>query len=108
MKKVSELTGAELDHWVAKAEGVTGKVQNGYPNFELLDYRPSLYWNHGGGIIEREGIKLRDGIFQKWKADLKNPYYKFSMEGPTALIAAMRAFVASRFGLEVDDSQTGG
>ncbi len=95
--KVSELEGSDLDLWVARAGGHPKGRQN------YVAY--STVWAVGGPIIEREGIKLKDGMFEKWRADLKTPYYKYGMEGPTALIAAMRTFVSSRFGVEVDDSQ---
>lgn len=121
--KVSNLLGVKLDCWAAKADGWTvepkgrgflirrkdedgmelvcyiGEFQSGF----LCEYAPSTNHHQGGPIIEREHIKLKAGLFEKWHADLKAPYYKYSMEGPTALIAAMRAFVSSRFGPEVDD-----
>ena len=99
--KVSNLLGAKLDFFVAKANGDFPSPLD-HKRYYILDY--SSDWSEGGKIIEREHIKLKAGTFEKWKADLKVPYHKYSMEGPTALIAAMRAFVASRFGTEVDDS----
>lgn len=116
--KVSELTGVELDSWVAKALHWKTVMWGGRAVWidmsdagrfrsNVEDWHPSTDWSQGGPIIEREHIKLKDGMFEKWSATSKAPNYKYGMEGPTALIAAMRAFVASRFGLEVDDSQAG-
>ena len=99
--KVSNLLGAKLDFFVAKANGDFPSPLD-HKRYYILDY--SSDWSQGGPIIEREGIKLKGGMFEKWSATLKAPNYKYGMEGPTALIAAMRAFVASRFGVEVDDS----
>ena len=51
-------------------------------------------WAQGGPIIERELI----AIHGDWKATLGEGTY----EGPTPLIAAMRCYVASKLGAEVD------
>src|SRR5687768_11566243 len=97
---VHELTGAKLDYWVAKALGIIRP--------ELLDnYSPSTNWADGGPIIEREKIKLepihalKGGAFRFWNA--KALAYVLDMEGETALIAAMRCYVASKLGEEVPD-----
>lgn len=122
--RVSNLLGAKLDYWVARAEGwevkqsesgflLRKKDEDGltisayigcYIPFVFIEYSPSTDWSQGGPIIEREHIKFKAGLFEKWHADLKAPNYKFGMDGPTFLIAAMRCFVASKFGHEVDDS----
>lgn len=122
--RVSELEDERLDYFVIKALGhelepwKTGwRVRNsgeiwGYvgeitPRPMLFKISPSTDWSQGGPIIEREKIKLepihklKGGEFLEWNA--KALPWQYAMEGPTALIAAMRAFVASRFGLEVDD-----
>ena len=55
-------------------------------------------WAYGGPIIAQEKINLEHDGFQWWahiKADEEYP-------GSTPLIAAMRCFVASRLGEEVD------
>jgi hypothetical protein len=59
----------------------------------------STSWEHAGHIIEREGIamlKYQDG---RWEA--RHPQDHPIMEGHTPLIAAMRAYVASKLGEEV-------
>ena len=77
-------------------------------------FRFSTDWAQGGPIIEREkiGVLPDDGHrFSQWRAfcwhssqhDLTFEDATSHMEaGPTPLIAAMRCFVASRLGDEVD------
>lgn len=93
--KTSELTGHALDFAVAKCIG------RGYP------YPASTEWAVGGPIIEREGIDLRKQYALNsdtdWTATLEwldEP--RGEGFGPTPLIAAMRAFVSSRLGDEVE------
>lgn len=84
--KTFELRGSALDWAVAKCEGRTDIC---------LDY--STDWSQGGPIIEREGIDTyQSGV---WVAEIGG---KHTTEGPTPLIAAMRCFVASRLGDEVN------
>lgn len=92
--KTSKLTGAALDWAVAKAIGE-------YKPVAVLNY--STDWTHGGPIIEHEGIALRRWLETGWEADLWN--FKFCeghTNGTTALIAAMRCYVASKLGDNVD------
>jgi hypothetical protein len=96
--KTSELTGAALDWAVAKCEGINYEVIDGGLDYDCPDY--STHWAQGGPIIEREKIEIfiRD---EGWFA-----YSSFStpedFPGPTPLIAAMRCYVASKLGDEVD------
>ncbi len=61
--KVSELQGADLDYWVAKA-GKLSRIT--HPKKAPIEqcfvdgavYSPTYYWEHGGPIIEREQIYL--------------------------------------------------
>jgi hypothetical protein len=102
--RVSELTGAALDWAVAHCEGIEwepGDLDAGHygPGFA-----PSTDWAHGGPIIERERICLRDtgedGDLM-WEADdQRDAVGKY--RGPTPLIAAMRCYVASVAGDEID------
>lgn len=114
--KVSELTGSVLDYWVAKAEGVSGLVEkdgrmchvrewdpegmawrNSLKDWVMwIDYAPSQRWDHGGPIIEREriGTAWAEEVVA-WAAARPGGANHY---GPTPLIAAMRAYVASRFG----------
>ena len=103
--KTNELTGAALDWAVAKA------WQPVYSDKHLLehakDFHPSTDWSQGGPIIEREQIALRfepkcDWLFVPPQATwLANYEGVGEWDGPTPLIAAMRCYVASHLGDEV-------
>ena len=110
--KTAELTGAALDWAVAKCEGVTvlPKMRGGcYVTLDrgetvLLCY--STNWAQGGPIIERECI---DVMFEgpEWYAYMRyeaaDGYNRtLQYDGPTPLIAAMRCYVASKLGDEVE------
>lgn len=106
--KVSEATSPQLNYLVADIEG---KLRD----MELCDdgslwfysanaeasaaYSPSTDWSQGGPIIEREGIFLDPAhAYPNWSAIFAgNEHY-----GPTPLIAAMRCYVASKLGNEVE------
>jgi len=106
--KTSELQGAALDWAVAKCEGI--ELSNGCYNRLLVDgrmsagqkmltpYDPSTSWAQGGPIIERERICLIDQGGDYWQALWG---WKESF-GPTPLVAAMRVYVASKLGDEVE------
>lgn len=163
--KVSELEGAQLDYWVARALGyqtditkikpggdwcaielrqsasvaapdltsdpgdtacaiemvpnairefpacILGqKIGRGKIPYRASWFYPSTVWDHGGPIIDREGISLMrltiasphewSANFDIWwnSGEQDNPH-----TGPTPLIAAMRAFVTSKYGEEVPD-----
>jgi hypothetical protein len=129
--KTRELTGAALDWAVAKCEGhlepmreLRGKMiprvvldpeWYGYDNKPMLrfnpapdvyyrpDYAPSTDWETGGPIIEREAITVSEGSFVRgleWMACDRGS--SCIQHGPTYLIAAMRCYVASKLGDEVE------
>ena len=105
--KTYVLTGAALDWAVAKAEGeeaelnqgeiVTWKYVNGR-EYRLV-WKPTTNWTQGGTIIEREGIDLQCQNTDLWAADLG---LEASVYGTTPLIAAMRCYVASKLGDEIE------
>jgi hypothetical protein len=159
--KVSELTGALLDYWVARALGYQtdiNKIKPGgdwcaiemrrsascaRPDFDSAPsgtacaiamvpnamrefpacilgqkigrgkhpYRsswfyPSTVWDHGGPILERMRLLEMSGCVggQGWY--VRGPWRPCDGDqvyGDTLLIAAMRAFVTSKFGDEVED-----
>lgn len=105
--KVAELTGAELDYWVAKAEGkdvwISPYRGNCYTDQDSGKYSPSTDWSQGGPIIQREGIELRKDLRHINIARIGGFEPDLNMPGDTPLIAAMRCFVASKFGEEVPD-----
>lgn len=128
--QTSTITGAALDWAVAKCECEDKelsrlRVHNGRVDFlwdggnphgprRSTDY--SANWSQGGPIIERENIStcriFCDGEPNSWvcnthtlEYDERGEYIEGSdnaMEGPTPLIAAMRCYVASKLGDEVD------
>lgn len=68
----------------------------------LVSYRPSANWAQGGPIKEREGIHsggMEDGRFY---ASLPPPSTEPGSYGQTELVAAMRCFVVSMLGDEID------
>jgi hypothetical protein len=75
---------------------------------EVWQLEPSPWsttWSHGGWIIERELIALEPGWmalrpFDGWNAWAKERHLCVRHHSP--LIAAMRAYVASKFGAEVE------
>ena len=120
--KTSQLTGNALDRAVAKCEGVGvhmsrggwvvfdsdshAEFSNGYNDSKMQMFKPSTNWAQGGVIIEREKIRLHlgDGTWGVaegvWEAS--HPECLYVQRGETPLIAAMRCYVASKLGDEVD------
>ena len=91
--KTSELTGALLDWAVAKCEGID-------TSWQPKPYEPISDWAQGGPIIEREGISLecRNG---DWIANYAGfPSFRHFSYQP--LVSAMRCYVASKLGEEVE------
>jgi hypothetical protein len=90
--KTSELTGAALDWAVAIAIG---------------EYRPvavpsySTDWSQGGPIIDKEDIDTVKVGVKQWRGRIEggNPVSGY---GPTPLIAAMRCYVASKLGDDIN------
>ena len=128
--KTSELTGAQLDYWVAKAEGRKCKIDKVFagPNHGQVtcqvwvdpteaihgynvEYFPSTNYLHGGPIIEQEKIAVvpnGEGWDAYYAASYSGPDGQVDsrlpvFEAPTYLAAAMRAYVASVFGEQVPD-----
>ena len=115
--KTSELTGTALDWAAAKAD------ENLFPagDVRLIDggviiihaggheeadhwsrYSPSTDWALAGPIIEREqiGVGYTTEGGETWLAAMTDdPFY---ISGPTALVAAMRCYVASKLGDDVE------
>lgn len=108
--KTSEARGAVLDWLVATAKGFSPVFEHTlYDPIIYLSkmqkqeedsYAPSRRWSEGGEIIEREHMTLHCYSDSLWDACIGRLDYV--ADGPTPLIAAMRCFVASRLGDEVD------
>ena len=114
--KTSELTGAALDWAVAKCEDETD-VLFAYRQYGKLlvrqagchethdsewPYEPSTDWAQGGPIIEREEIGSLHEARGVWSASTKWEDPAKVFYGKTKLIAAMRCYVASKLGDEVE------
>ena len=91
--KTSELTGAALDWAVAKCEKNWAFEPDGCDSY-------STDWQLGGLIIERERITIWAFDDVTWRAQLDTA--TDPLEAPTPLIAAMRCYVASKLGDEVE------
>lgn len=125
--KTSDLIGAALDWAVAKAEGHRWRDAPICQQYSpdgcdcWMPWQPSTKWAQGGPIIEREGIAIRKHSSGKWYAKLSRnlgdsegarwnlgqwagyeTFEQTRFDGPTPLIAAMRCYVASKLGDEVD------
>lgn len=125
--KTADLIGPALDWAVARALGYETEIgwycqYIGTPKkkilgylvylvpaerneFGAISYCPSTEWKHGGPIIEENKIGIgclgSGNIYANpWLA--ARPEYTQDFAGPTPLIAAMRCFVASCMGYEVD------
>jgi hypothetical protein len=109
--KVAELEGALLDEAVWAAQGNRVVLDGPYgrevhaPNGYLVEGSPSTDWSIGGPLIERERIELdvqdRDADRPTWRA-YADGVGGFRESGPTPLIAAMRAYVASKLCNEIE------
>ena len=101
--KTNELTGAALDWAVAKCEKHPSRHTVDVFDFNDYFFNPSTDWAQGGPIIEREKISLFEGV-NDWsaKTSIDHPLWDVRWEGPTPLIAAMRCYVASKLGGEVE------
>lgn len=101
--KTSELTGNALAAAVGRIEGIAPRFYDADQMWTA--YLPHELWEQGGPIIEREGIEFRKiqklGGSVEWAAS--SPYcFEPYIHGPTPLVAAMRCYVASKLGDEVE------
>lgn len=117
--KVAELHGVLLDWWVCRAEleEFVGMKVNEDTSAQMsrkigsLPFHPSTNWHQGGPIIVRECITLVCWEQDLWEAymGVQRPYLDVAPgwdadgSGGTPLVAAMRAYVASKYGEEVPD-----
>ena len=111
--KTSALTGAALDWAVAQAEGLLafgweddmGLLKITLSTGETEYFIPTMKWEQGGPIIEREGISVmyRPGV--RMTANINGQYEQtigHRHKGNLGLIVAMRCYVASKLGDEID------
>lgn len=119
--KTSELAGMSLNWAVAKCLGWTEFDEDlqAFTQHETdgcgwlsLDYfQPSENWSQGGPLIEREKIDLftEKNTPESWVASVSRYQnskrligWRLHQYGSTPLIAAMRVYVASKLGDEVE------
>ena len=102
--KTSELTRAALSYSVAKCMGYEDKDfcphDKHFRDEDNYWFSPVDDWRQGGPIIEQEEISIVRVSSALWDAHMSN--VNFFESGPTPLIAAMRCYVASKLGDEVD------
>ena len=118
--KVSEATGSVLDWMVAKCMGFSYEAyESSRKKWKDGTYRPAHWmpstdWAQGGPIIEREqiaawfhtdyGCWCAAGIDWMNADVLSDTFMEMpdASRGPTPLIAAMRCYVSSKLGDEVE------
>ena len=101
--KTSNLIGPALDWAVAKCE-----ITKPIPEFDYFFIKNhengfghyATDWSQSGPIIERERIRVHHFLTKAdWGASLREQGW---FHGPTPLIAAMRCYVASKLGDNVE------
>jgi hypothetical protein len=110
---VADLVGDNLNIAVALADGHRVRrstiehasgIHEQWPggNWEWIR-QPSTAWEHGGPLIERERIAL-EFLDDEWCAWAPGPQRADGGDGrgQTPLVAAMRAYVASKFGERIE------
>jgi hypothetical protein len=107
--KTAYLEGAQLDYWVARAQGIEGIKFNYQGNVLIPEgkswtmlYSPSTNWALAGPIIEKEQIDLIFD-FGRWMAR-HGQDQQYSRPSVQPLVAAMRAYVQWTFGDEIADA----
>jgi hypothetical protein len=114
--KTNELTGAALDWAVAKCEGHDVFIKHAPVQVMYTPkgkrswyiYTPSTNWAQGGPIIEREGIVVDSRKEYGWIAAREFWYledkadHALCSKGETYLIAAMRCYVESILGDDIN------
>ena len=97
--KTSELTVTALDWAVAKCEGIQDSE---FVRTHMDAWPYSTDWSQGGPIIEREKIGSLHEARGVWSASTKWEDPAKVFYGKTKLIAAMRCYVASKLGDELE------
>lgn len=109
--KTSELQGPALDWAVAKCEFPDANTKDievwvqPLPCDDLEDFKfqPSTDWAQGGPIIERDIAKIERFSDALWEATAyTRDAQDIVQSGPNPLVAAMRCYVASKLGDEVE------
>lgn len=100
--KTQNLTGPALAYAVSLANGwEPGSADMAPYLFLSRRIRPNVDWSQGGSIIERENLAVWPDEEGGWFASADEGM-GIDYHGPTLLIAAMRCYVASKLGDEVE------
>ncbi len=106
--KTSDLEGAALDWAVAAVTGEHDDGEHASMEIGLGRYSPSTDWSQGGPLIAEKITVLIDceaGCYADTWANAGiygQAFSEYDGQGPTLLVAAMRALVASEIGDEVE------
>jgi hypothetical protein len=105
--RTNELSGAALDWAVAKCEKPEWLGNQAEVYVLKAGFHPSTDWAQGGPIIEREGFAISRVAQDEWSVSLIYEDKEYGLmytnqHGTTPLIAAMRCYVASKLGDEVE------
>ena len=108
--KTSKLNGAALDWAVAECEGVEVEyVDDGITRCLLQKpsgrYAPTTDWSQAGPILERERIEVRYRVGVDLTASIDGQHEQivgYKERSKPMLLAAMRCYVASKLGDEVE------
>ena len=103
--KTSELTGKQLDYWVAKSLGKDMENYGGWLKaVEELEYHPSTNNGQCFELMQLDSFRWVEKFRGKYNA-MFNQLDKLIVltSGPTLNIAICRAFVASVYGEESDE-----
>jgi len=112
-KKTAELTGAALDWAVMQCEYPRNSEELFFSCHDMGGFYYSGNWAMSGLIIEREKIKVSPNMGGTWSAQIRHteshPLVSHPVlagwtnaSGDTPLIAAMRCYVASKLGDNVE------
>lgn len=114
--KTNEATPNQINYLVAKCEGIE-YTKDDVRFRGVYSKKYSSDWAQGGPIIEREGVNVnwcvreKDGALSQWNAEIhltvlnakgKKERKTIREQGTTPLIAAMRCYIASKLGNEVE------
>lgn len=106
--KTCDLKGIELDFVVAQLEGIDVneecEMEDEEDSCVLWTWSPSSNWYQAGLIIERENIAITSNSFPWFVTEMGWWGHKENIHtnGPTPQVAAMRCYVQSKLGKEVD------
>lgn len=95
--KIAELMGAALDWAVAQCENRTSQFWMNHSYWGT--YSPSTNWSLAGPIIECNKIGIIPHGFCYKATNMENT---IMVVADTMLVAAMRSYVASKFGYEIE------